>query len=329
MLFWRGRQSIGEELDVSFEIYDTVMKRIGHTISQSDVEEGGKLLGYVSSHKNKIAVQVESYIDSGPNVSNSASHLHPNGGYQEAMFRVMESFFPKIEHLGSWHSHHCNGLNDLSEGDKQGYIRSVNNPHYNLDYFFVLLVTGIDKTNMRCRYFVFRRGQNEYSELHESAIQIIHGSSPLEPTLQQIELAAFASRGQSSLGEQTPSTIYEIHQHDRSEDFLKVMRVEDHGWITGRFPEANTFQNSKDGTVFWQWPIQTSHGKLHFRYCHPPSATEPSIARARVEIGNQDTTMYSEEFPLDKHRFKSIERFVKKIEKSIVRNCLGQRPMPE
>ena len=184
MLFGRGKRNMSEELDVSVEIYDTVMKRIGHAISQSDVEEGGKLIGYVSSHRSKVIIRVESYIDSGPNVSNSASHLHPNGGYQEAMFRVIESFHPTIEHLGSWHSHHCNGLNDLSEGDKQGYIRSVNNPHYNLDYFFVLLVTSISQTNIRCRYFVFRRGQNEYSELYESTIKINHSSSPLEPILQ-------------------------------------------------------------------------------------------------------------------------------------------------
>lgn len=329
MLFGRGKRNISEELDVSVKIYDTVMKRIGHAISQSDVEEGGKLLGYVSSHRSKVIIQVESYIDSGPNVSNSASHLHPNGGYQEAMFRVIESFHPKIEHLGSWHSHHCNGLNDLSEGDKQGYIRSVNNPHYNLDYFFVLLVTGISRTNIRCRYFVFRRGQNEYSELYESAIQIIHGSSPLEPILQQIELASFDSRGLTNLRKRTPSTVHEMYQHNTSEDFLKTMRVEDHKWITREFPEANTFQNSKDGTIFWQWPIQISHGKLYFRYYHPLRTTTPSLARVRVAIVNQNATLYSEEFPLDKHRFKSIERFVKKMEKSIIKNHLGQRPMPE
>jgi hypothetical protein len=153
--------------------------------------------------------------------------------------------------------------------------------------------------------------------LHKSAVQIIHGSSSLEPILQQIELASFASRGQSSFGKQTPSTVDEIYQSNGSEDFLKILRVEDHKWITARFPEVSTFQNSKDGTVFWQWPIQTSYGKLHFRYYHPPSATKPSIARIRVGIGNQDTTMYSEEFPLDKHRFKSIERFVEMVEKSM------------
>ena len=257
-------------------------------------------------------------------MSNSASHLHPNGGYQEAMFRVIESFYPEIEHLGSWHSHHCNGLSDLSEGDKQGYIRSVNNPHYNLDYFFVLLITGIAETNMRCRYFVFRRGQNEHSELHESAVQIIHGSSSLEPVIEQMELASFTSRGQSSPGKQTRSTVDEMHQSNRSEEFLKILRVEDHKWITARFLEVNAFQNSRDGTVFWQWPIQTRYGKLRFRYYHPPSATKPLIARVEVGMANQDTAVYSEQFSLDKHRFESIERIVEKIEKLMVRNYLGE-----
>ncbi len=318
-----------EELNLSVEIYDTVIKRISHAISQSDVEEGGKLLGYISSHRSKVILQVESYIDSGPNVSNSASHLHPNGSYQEAMFRVVESFHPKIEHLGSWHSHHCNSLNDLSEGDKQGYIRSVNNLHYNLDYFFVLLVTGISQTNIRCRYFIFRRGQNEYSELHESAIQIIHGSSTLEPILQQLELASFDSRSLANLRKQTPSTVHEMYQHNKSEDFLKTMRVEDNKWITREFPEVNTFQNNKDGTIFWQWPTPISHGKLYFRYYHPPSKITPSLARVRIEMVNQNTTLYSGEFPLNKHRFKSIKRFVKKIEKSIIKNNLGQRTILE
>jgi hypothetical protein len=34
---------MSEELDVSVKIYDTVMERIGHAISQSDVEEGGEI----------------------------------------------------------------------------------------------------------------------------------------------------------------------------------------------------------------------------------------------------------------------------------------------
>jgi hypothetical protein len=103
--------------DISVEIFDTVIARISHAVSVSNREEGGKFVGKISQNRNHIKIRVETYIDSGPRVNNSVGHLMPDGEYQEAMFRVLEKFDQDINYLGSWHTHHCNGLAELSQGD--------------------------------------------------------------------------------------------------------------------------------------------------------------------------------------------------------------------
>ncbi len=88
--------------------------------------------------------------------------------YQEALFRRIEARDPSIEHVGTWHSHHCNGLETLSGGDIDGYFKTVNKPAYNLDFFVASLVKRIPKTVDDpdwIDHFLFLRGAHEYSQI--------------------------------------------------------------------------------------------------------------------------------------------------------------------
>lgn len=318
MFFMRGRHRLkNQKIEISVDINNAVMERIAQTVSHSNVEEGGKLLGYLNSDTSKVTLKVVSYIDSGPNVSNSTSHLLPNGGYQEAMFRVIESFNSNIEHLGSWHSHHCNGFSNLSDGDIRGYIRSVNNTDYNLEYFFVILITAINKTNkLKYRCYIFQRGVDEPRELNESEIHFSNVSHPTEPLLKQAELASFNSRGLALVPISSATKNEGTNERPKIDDYQKQIRAEDQKWIKSRFPAARAYQTGTDGLVFWKWPVKNRNDKWHFRYIHPLFTDDSKPLKVRMEILYEDTTFMFEESPLDKTRFETIKRFVEKIERS-------------
>ena len=140
------------------------------------VEEGGKYVGYIlqPGHPrlaefrcaaDSTAIVVIDFLPSGPNATRTAVELMPDGPYQEALFRRIEEIDSEIEHIGSWHSHHCNGLRTLSAGDVAGYFKTVNKPEYNPDFFLASLVKEIPKvpsTPGWIEHFLFVRGEKQY-----------------------------------------------------------------------------------------------------------------------------------------------------------------------
>lgn len=151
-----------------------------------DVEEGGKYVGYLLAPSdpslksfaldaNTSAMVVTDFLPSGPNATRTAVELQPDGEYQEALFRELEYVDPAIEHLGTWHSHHCNGLQTLSKRDVDGYYRTVNKAAYRPDYLLASLVTRLPRSLNDAGWidhFLFVRGRNEYYQLTDS-IRII------------------------------------------------------------------------------------------------------------------------------------------------------------
>jgi hypothetical protein len=188
-------------LNVSVEIHDFVLERIARAVLRSEMEEGGKFLGSIEKEGQQIRIQVESYIDSGPRVQNSATHLYSDGDYQEIVFRLVEIFKPEIEHIGSWHSHHCNKLTDLSAGDIRGYFKSVNHPQYNLEHFFVLLVVGCSEGEVEFHYFLFCRGEDCYYEIEKSKVHVVQKASWVEPLLLKAEQVTLDYRERLHSGE--------------------------------------------------------------------------------------------------------------------------------
>lgn len=155
-----------------------------------NVEEGGKYVGYLLSEDSprlgavgldpaRPALVVTDFLPSGPNAVRTAVELQPDGDYQERLFRQLEQLDSEIEHLGTWHSHHCNGLQTLSGGDIDGYHRTVNKRAYRPEYFLASLVTrlphGTDDAGW-IDHFLFVRGEHEYHRITDS-IRIVEWPS--------------------------------------------------------------------------------------------------------------------------------------------------------
>jgi len=296
-------------LNVSVEIYQTVIERIRHVVSESDREEGGKFIGKINQTGNQLKITVETYIDSGPRVSNSTGHLMPDGEYQEAMFRVLEKFDPNIHYLGSWHTHHCNGLSELSQGDVSGYQETLNSRAYNLDYFFALLVTALRAWQTENRYYLFFRGQDKYYELDNSAIHIVSEKSPLELLLKSAEETALAHRRSQSYSSASYSGVRNRVDAAPTRDVnLEKIRSEDQEWILRKFPSAKARRAKKDGSIYWEWQLGSHAGCLDVIYQHP--SIDP-LKPARLEIFWRGKAIISEEILLNDLRFDRIQAYLK------------------
>lgn len=146
------------------------------------VEEGGKYVGYLLSASDPRlaglsldpsapALVVTDFLPSGPNATRTAVELLPDGEYQEELFRRLEHVDPAVEHVGTWHSHHCNSLHTLSARDVDGYVRTVNRVEYRPDFFLASLVTrlprGVDDRDW-IEHFLFVRGKDGYHGISDS-----------------------------------------------------------------------------------------------------------------------------------------------------------------
>ncbi|MEV4806314.1 hypothetical protein AB0K18_40500 [Nonomuraea sp. NPDC049421] len=146
------------------------------------VEVGGKYVGFIVGGGRHAGVKermealpgltfnITDYLDDGPGAVRTVGSHRGDAGYQVAAFRQLEQRYPHIEHIGSWHSHHPNGLQELSAGDIRGYLETVNEKGHNHDFFFVTL--GLDAAGFgTARHFLFVRGHDGYYEIPPGAIE--------------------------------------------------------------------------------------------------------------------------------------------------------------
>lgn len=136
-------------------------------------ETGGRLLGFYDWRRTDLHIEVKALLPAGPDARRSKVSFFQDGAYQERLFRMVETKCPAIEHLGNWHTHHCNGLRMLSQGDCDTYRKCVNSPKHNTDFFYALLVThSTPSEQMRyaTKHFVFVRHSNDYVEVPVSQV---------------------------------------------------------------------------------------------------------------------------------------------------------------
>jgi hypothetical protein len=139
-------------------------------------ETGGRIIGMYKKNGREYHIDVLGVIGPGPNARRSPTSFFQDGEYQERVFREIEKDHPNLEHLGNWHTHHVNGLQSLSGGDRETYHATVNHHNHNTDFFYALLVTRKTSHHQRryeTKHFVFFRGDNTIHELNESQIQIV------------------------------------------------------------------------------------------------------------------------------------------------------------
>ena len=131
-------------------------------------ETGGRLIGFWTWQGTDLHIEVKAGLPAGPNARRSRTSFFQDGEYQEQLFRGVEKRYPKIAHLGNWHTHHCNGLRTLSHGDCDTYRKNVNSPNHAQDFFYALLIThGTPHEQMRyaVKHFIFVRHEPEFVEV--------------------------------------------------------------------------------------------------------------------------------------------------------------------
>jgi hypothetical protein len=147
-------------------------------------EDGGKYIGYLLSpsearpgvgHADAWRIVIVDFLPGGPNARRSQVEFMPDGAFQEDLFRRAERRDQDIEHIGTWHSHHCNGLATLSGGDVRGYFATVNKQAYRPNFFVASLVKTVPRNSNSVDWidhFLFVRGEDRYYDL-TSDVQVL------------------------------------------------------------------------------------------------------------------------------------------------------------
>jgi hypothetical protein len=137
-------------------------------------EEGGKYVGYIElANRNRAKdrdyrVVITDFLPGGPNATRTAVEFLPDGEFQERLFREAERRDHNVEHVGTWHSHHCNGLNRLSGGDIGGYFKTINKAAYRPDLFVASLVKHLPKSSRDVNWidhFLFVRNHDQFYKI--------------------------------------------------------------------------------------------------------------------------------------------------------------------
>jgi hypothetical protein len=171
------------------------------------VETGGKFLGFIitagsqppkSSYGMHIAAKwrqlssegtyllLVGSISPGPRARQTATELLPDGEFQNAVFRSVELKEPTIEHLGSWHSHHPNGLSRFSSGDISHYRSVVADKNYGPHFFVAGLcinTSGLAGGSVE----IFGKAGGLHAPLGKDRLAVVSGFPSLQPTIVQAE----------------------------------------------------------------------------------------------------------------------------------------------
>jgi len=204
-------------------------------------EEGGKYIGYIDLTKQEkgsdrnYRVIITDFLPGGPNARRTAVEFLPDGEFQEKMFRHAESMDSNVEHVGTWHSHHCNGLDRLSDGDIEGYFKTVNKRAYRPDVFVASLVKQLPRHSHDTSWidhFLFVRNEEDFYKITSD-----------------ITIADFPSRfaditGHSLRKEHIEAAAALWHETDIGKKTL----AEDKRFFTDRFGE-NLHATRRDGVI--------------------------------------------------------------------------------
>ncbi len=162
--------------DVEVYISKNALNVIFDECDRYDLDEtGGRIIGAYQKKGNKYKIEVQGIIEPGSQVTRSATIFIPDREHQAKIFRMVEEKYPAIEHLGSWHTHHMNGLTTLSSGDRATYQRTVNHHMHNTDFYYALLVIEKkhgSKERYVIRHYFLRRNDDNIYEIPDSKVHI-------------------------------------------------------------------------------------------------------------------------------------------------------------
>jgi hypothetical protein len=201
-------------------VYDYILRGLQR---HPGVEEGGKYIGLINSHSplsGTCELAIVDFLPGGPRATRTAVEFMPDGDFQEELFRRAERRDEGIEHLGTWHSHHCNGLRHLSNGDIRGYFRTVNKVAYRPSVFIASLVKEIP-THSRDKqwidHFLFIKGEHDRFYRITDDIEITDAPSKFTDLTGHGSLVAAAEEAalwyETDLGRATLANDQQLFRH--------------------------------------------------------------------------------------------------------------------
>jgi proteasome lid subunit RPN8/RPN11 len=208
-------------------------------------ETGGRILGTYNKRRKEYQIDVLGVIGPGPNAQRSATTFFQDGEYQERVFRDVEKEYPYVEHLGNWHSHHPNGLQTLSSGDRATYQRVVNHDKHNTDFLYALLVinrTPFESRRYAVKHFIVFRDDDKIHEIPESQILILDHSR-----VQSAHANVVFDTGGTAL------TAAAAHNGNPT-------RAKDQEFFSEFFPSLKPALSKGLGTIYWKGTIPLIDG---------------------------------------------------------------------
>lgn len=208
-------------------------------------ETGGRIVGTYSKRRKEYQIDVLGVIGPGPNAQRSATSFFQDGEYQESVFRGVEKEYPNIEHLGNWHSHHPNGLQTLSSGDRATYQRVVNHDKHNTDFLYALLVvnkTPFENKRYAVKHFIVFRNDDRVHEIPESQILVLD-----QP------------RVQAGVGK----VVFDVSPSPHTTSVSRngdAVRAKDQEFFSEFFPSLRPVLSKGLGSIYWKGKITLIDG---------------------------------------------------------------------
>lgn len=221
-------------------------------------ETGGRLVGTYRKTGEHYEISLHGVIGPGPQAQRSAVSFFQDGDYQENVFRKIEEAHPEVEHLGNWHTHHCNGLAILSRGDHETYHRTVNHEKHNTDFFYALLVVKKNhggRQRYQIKHFIFQRNTSRVDEVPASDVSVVDGSvwwaGNTEPA---------ASKKDASHYHMAPARLAEPASAAASAPAPNAQRVKDQEFFADFYPHLNVHFSKGLGALYWKGPMALIDG---------------------------------------------------------------------
>lgn len=138
-------------------------------------------------------------ISPGPRMESTEVELFPDAKFQGSVFKALEAEEPTLHHLGSWHSHHPNGMSHFSQGDLAHYRSVMESQNYEPDYFVAGLCVDARGLLSGGTFEVFGRGGFRQA-LAKDQIKTLSGYPSLQAVVDATERAVAARLAGMSSG---------------------------------------------------------------------------------------------------------------------------------
>jgi Prokaryotic homologs of the JAB domain len=261
-------------------------------------ETGGRIIGSYKKKGRDYQIDVLGVIGPGPNAKRTPTSFFQDGDYQERVFREVEKDHANLEHLGNWHSHHGNGLETLSGGDRATYHRTVNHGKHNTDFFYALLVTRRTPQGRRryeVKHYILFRGDDTIHEIEHSQIQLVD--------------KPFSGDSNASVA---PSAS---QPEPRSAADANLERTKDQEFFSQFFPGLQPAFSKSAGAFYWKGDfalIDGSHANILAmeNTANKRAAYSITITKPKGHVANVLDQYRDRSFPSARHAVLQLERDV-------------------